>query len=285
MKREQAIAVALSCEPAEVRFTPVGGGCINQAARVEYPHGVAFAKWNDRPLPGQFRAEKAGLQALAAAASGLVIPRVLAVRDEDCQSAFLLLEYLPPGTRAADFETRLGNGLANLHRHSDARGFGFDCDGYCGASVQPNSWRTDWATFYAELRLSHQLQLCQDRGLDRGIVRQLEVLIRTLPDRLADPEPSALIHGDLWSGNLHSTADGQPALLDPAAYFGHREAELGMMVLFGGFGERVFAAYDEAYPLQPGWRERLPIYTLYHVLNHYALFGGGYAAQILRQLT
>lgn len=95
----------------------------------------------------------------------------------------------------------------------------------------------------------------------------------------AGDEPPALIHGDLWPGNVHVTAAGAPALVDPAAYFGHREAEFGMMLLFGGFGPEVFAAYEEAFPLPAGWRERAPLYTLYHVLNHFNLFGGGYALE------
>lgn len=278
LRREQAIARALDCLPQALRFKPVSGGCINQAAIVEPPNGeTVFAKWNERPLPGQFAAEAAGLAALARADSGLRIPAVLAAQDRT--PAFLLLEYLPAGQPCADFDERLGRGLAALHRHTDPRGFGFDVEGYCGASPQPNPWHDNWPDFYAERRLGHQLRLCHARGLDAQTLRLGDALLHSLPERLGEPEPSALIHGDLWHGNLHTAADGNPALIDPAAHFAHREAELGMMVLFGGFSERVFAAYQEAYPLQPGWRERLPIYTLYHVLNHFALFGGSYAAQ------
>ena len=127
--------------------------------------------------------------------------------------------------------------------------------------------------------------MCRDRGLDQAILKRGEILIRQLAQRIEEPPASSLIHGDLWSGNVHNDHQGQPAFIDPAAYFAHREAELGMMVLFGGFSARVFAAYQEAWPLQAGWRERLPIYSLYHVLNHFALFGGGYAAQLNATLT
>lgn len=275
---KRQIAQTLGCHPQQLAWTPLSGGCINQAARIRYPGGDVFAKWREPPLPGHFAAEAAGLRALAAARSGFIIPTVMAASD-DPAGAYLLLEYLPSGQRVADFDSQLGRGLAALHRCSDSRGFGFPVDGWCGASPQPNGWQADWARFYAEQRLAHQLSLCSERGLPVRTARLIESLIRALPEHLADPEPSALIHGDLWSGNLHVNRAGQPALIDPAAYFAHREAELGMMVLFGGFSATVFAAYHEAYPLQPDWRERLPIYTLYHVLNHFALFGGAYAEQ------
>ena len=117
------------------------------------------------------------------------------------------------------------------------------------------------------------------RGLDASTVE----LVREIASRLSEwvgPTTPALIHGDLWSGNLHCTADGRPALIDPAAYFGHREAELGMMSLFGGFAPRVWEAYQDAWPLEPGWRTRSGLYELYHQLNHFVLFGGGYAAGV-----
>jgi protein-ribulosamine 3-kinase len=259
-----------------LRFAPTAGGCINQAATVSVGGVTHFVKWNERPLARQFEAEAAGLNALRAAESGLVVPRPLAFNDEGPQRSFLLLENLPPGRRQPKFDEALGRGLAALHRTTHPRGFGFELDGYCGATPQPNEWLSDWVEFYVQRRILHQVRLAG------GELRRLgERLAPRLGDLLGPREPSALIHGDLWSGNLHTAPDGRPGLIDPAAYYGHREAELGMMVLFGGFSERVFAAYDEAYPLSAGWRERLDLYTLYHVLNHYNLFGGGYGAQAL----
>ncbi|MGE0712689.1 MAG: fructosamine kinase family protein [Planctomycetota bacterium] len=284
MSREEEVARGL----AEALGVPVpvlsfegagGGGSINQTATVEVAGARWFVKWNDRPLPAQFAAEAAGLAALRAAESGLVVPAPIAWSDAGPGRSFLALEHLPPGRRQAGFDEALGRGLAALHRVSDARGFGFEGDGYCGATPQPNAWLGDWVEFYRERRLGHQLRLAAQRGAGAALLRAGERLCARLGELLGEPEPSALIHGDLWSGNLHTAPDGRPGLIDPAAYFGHREAELGMMVLFGGLSERVFRAYDEASPLQPGWRERLDLYTLYHVLNHYNLFGGGYAAQ------
>ena len=235
--------------------------------RVETAEGPAFEKRASYPVAS----EAAGLEALRASGTSLFIPRVFTARDR-----LLVLEWVQAGRRPADFDERLGRGLAELHRCTAPR-FGFEMDGFCGPTPQPNGWLDAWVPFYAERRLGHHARLAAARGRE---VDELEGLVERLSGLLGAPEPPALIHGDLWSGNLMDH-HGAPALVDPAAYFGHREAELGMMVLFGGFSARVFAAYDEAWPLQPGWRERLPLYTLYHLLNHDHLFGGGYWQQAM----
>lgn len=278
----EALTAALGNDPGPLKLQPTGGGCINSAALVSAGGSTYFVKWNDRPLPRQFEAEAAGLRAMAQARTSLVIPAPIAFADEGPGHSFLVVEYLPPGRRQAGFEEALGRGLAELHQNSSPQGFGFEMDGYCGATPQPNHWTSRWVDFYREQRIGHQVQLARQRGLGRSDVQCLEKLINRLDSLLNDDEPPALIHGDLWSGNLHVSPGGEPALIDPAAYYGHREAELGMMVLFGGFGPRVFDAYQEVYPLRQGWRERLDLYSLYHVLNHYNLFGGGYGGQALR---
>ncbi len=280
----QALREALG-EPVEgLSLDPAGGGCINSAATTEVGGRRLFVKWNDRPLPDQFAAEAAGLQALKDSGTSLVIPRPIAWSDAGPGRSFLVIDYLPQGKRQRGFDEALGRGLAELHRASDARGFGFEVDGYCGATPQPNGWLPSWVDFYRERRLAHQLELARENGLDAEALADGERVSARLDQLLGEPEPSALIHGDLWSGNLHVAPDGRPALIDPAVYYGHREAELGMMLLFGGFGERVLAAYDEAFPLQGGWRERVDLYSLYHVLNHFNLFGGGYGTQAARLL-
>ena len=287
MSREHALraafAEALGESVAGVDLSGVAGGCINQAATCEVAGRTWFVKWNDHPLADQFAAEAAGLQALAEADCGLKIPQVLAHSDER-GAAFLILEHLPRGSRGPGFDEALGQGLAALHRTTSERGFGFACEGYCGATPQPNGWLAGWVDFYRERRLGHQLELARARGFPADAYRAGQRLLERLPEWIADDEPPALIHGDLWSGNLYVAEDG-PALIDPAAYYGHREAELGMMSLFGGFSARVYAAYEEAHPLREGWRERQGLYELYHVLNHFNLFGGSYGCQAARLIT
>jgi protein-ribulosamine 3-kinase len=273
-----ALTRHLGQDPGPLQLSSVGGGSINTACVVHAGGASWFAKWNERPLPRQFEAEAAGLDAMRAAGSGLVIPEVIAFDDTPGQ-AFLLIEHLRPGRRVADFDDHLGRGLAALHRTTHTQGFGFALDGYCGATPQPNPWTASWSDFYVEHRLHHQIGLAARRGAGRREVQLLEAAAERARTLIDDDEPPALLHGDLWSGNLHVAPDGTPSLIDPAAYFGHREAELGMMALFGGFTQRVWDVYDEARPLRDGWRERLDLYTLYHVLNHYALFGGGYLSQ------
>lgn len=253
------------------------GGSINQAAVIETNAGTFFAKTNARPLADQFECEAAGLEALARADTTLAVPAPLAWQDSrNGTDGFLVMEYFEPGPRVPDFDEKLGRGLASLHRNTSSS-FGFDNDNYCGATPQPNPWTAHWVEFYREHRLEHQLTL---GSYDSSARRKLKMLFDRVDGLLdIDAEPPALIHGDLWSGNLHANEEGRPALIDPAVYYGHREAELGMMKLFGGFSQRVWDAYEEAYPLQPGWRDRLPLYELYHVMNHNTLFGGGYGRQ------
>lgn len=262
----------------------LGGGCINEAIAIETSAGPFFVKSNGDPIPDLFTAEAAGLRAMQGSGTRLGIPEVLCLEDpRPGAPGFLVLELMAPGRRKPDFTEALGRGLAEMHSFGDPRGFGFDVRTYCGTTPQPNRWCDSWIELYRDQRLGHLLRCLVDDGhfgrTERAVT---ERLLGKLDARLAtDDVASSLIHGDLWSGNLHGTADGAPALIDPACYFGHREAELGMMTLFGGFGPGVFAAYEEAFPLSPGWRERNPLYELYHVMNHARLFGGSYVGQSL----
>ena len=155
--------------------------------------------------------------------------------------------------------------------------FGFEEDNYIGATPQPNAWTDDWVTFFAEQRLGFQLRLAADNGFGGELARLGERLLSRLGELIDEPaEPACLLHGDLWGGNYLCDAEGQPVLIDPAAYYGRREAELAMTTLFGGFDSAFYGAYEEAWPLAPGSAERLEIYKLYHLLNHLNLFGGGY---------
>jgi protein-ribulosamine 3-kinase len=235
---------------------PVGGGCINPSLRLDLDRGPVFLKFNPDSPAGMFAAEACGLEALRAAASGLRVPEVFAWRDTDAGGpGWLALEWLEPGARRADTGERLGRGLAALHR-APAEGWGWERDGFIGSLPQVNAPAACWAEW------------------DR--------LLRALPEILAPAEDDgpSLLHGDLWSGNVLASDTGEPALVDPAAYRGHREVDLAMSELFGGFPPRFLDAYREAWPLRPGYGEvRRGVYQLFFLLVHVNIFGGGYARQ------
>ncbi|HEX8450884.1 MAG TPA: fructosamine kinase family protein [Longimicrobium sp.] len=267
----------------------LGGGSINHAARVEGPDGAFFVKYSEDAPAGIFAAEARGLEALAAA-SGLVVPRVLAIRDdpEPGTPAWLALEWLEPAPRAADFGERLGRGLAALHRSRGA--WGWEEDNFIGSLPQENAPAGAWADFWWARRLDPQLRRARAAGRLPGREREWERLREALPRLLGAGEEDgpSLLHGDLWSGNVVASAPG-PALVDPAAFRGHREVDLAMTELFGGFPADFCAAYEEAWPLRPGYREeRRGVYQLYYLLVHVNLFGGGYVAQtaeVLRRVV
>jgi fructosamine-3-kinase len=209
-----------------------------------------------------------------------------ATAEGDCP-ACVVLEWIDSATDADRRRAgeRLGYALAELHGRS-APAYGLDYDNYCGASVQLNGWRDSWLEFYRERRIKPQVECAAHAGLlPHERRRRLDRLIERL-DRWLDarPEPPSLLHGDLWGGNWLVDATGKPAIIDPAVYYGHREAELAMCHLFGGFPQSFFEAYDAVWPPLPGRDERLPLYQLYHLLNHLNIFGEGYGGQVDRLL-
>jgi fructosamine-3-kinase len=254
----------------------VGGGCIHEAARLVTRAGEFFAKWNAAAPPDLFPSEARGLQALRdATGAELSIPRVIAASGPaGGDPGFLILEFLAPARGSARDDERLGRGLAAVHRARSPR-FGFPCATYCGATRQENAACDTWAEFYAARRLRPLLEALGLRGEER---RAFDRLIERLPAILPPEAAPSLIHGDLWSGNVLATERG-PALVDPSCAYADREMEFGITTLFGGLPPRAWAAYEEAWPLPRGWRERNPLYQVYHLLNHAALFGGGYLAQ------
>jgi fructosamine-3-kinase len=262
---------------------PVGGGDINRADAVALADGRRlFVKTNAREPAGMFAAEAQGLAWLAEARA-LRVPEVIAHGP-----GFLALELIDPprGGAAARparaFDEQLGRGLAALHRFGAPR-FGLDHDNFIGRLPQDNSAAPGlgWAEFYRARRLEPQLRRAADEGLASPRMRRgFERLLAALPELVGPEEPPARLHGDLWGGNLLRDEAGAPCLCDPAVYGGHREIDLAMMRLFGGFGARTFAAYAEAHPLAPGHAERVPLYQLYPLMVHVNLFGGGYVGQV-----
>lgn len=282
----RALAEALAARdgrPAEVvAARPVAGGCIHDARLVELADGRRLFVKSDSGVPDDlFAREAEGLAALAA-------PGVLRVPRDPLPgraggTLFLVMEAISAGRPGPGFFAGFGRRLAALHRATAGRRFGFAHDNYLGGTPQPNPWSDDGAAFFRDQRLGHQLRLARRRGrsdpeLDRLGDRLLDRLHRWLD---LPGEPACLLHGDLWSGNFLADDAGAPALVDPAAHYGHREADLAMTRLFGGFSPAFHAAYDEAWPLAAGHPERLPLYQLYHLLNHLNLFGAGYRAQCL----
>ncbi len=226
-----------------------------------------------------FLREREGLTALSGAGSSLLFPKVLELSQSKTGGALVLelLESSPPAPAAWE---ALGRGLAELHRRTETR-FGFPTDNYIGLTPQENGWMGNWGDFFAERRIAPLVNRLERAGaLSAPEAKMYARLLEKIPALLAHAPPASLLHGDLWIGNFLATPQG-PALIDPAVYYGDRETEWAMMNLFGGFSEAAFAAYQEDWPLPGDWRERQPLYQLYHLLNHQLLFGGGYGAQAL----
>lgn len=264
---------------------PVGGGCISHGCRVETASGSVFLKHNAAAPAGMFAAEADGLRALRAAAGGhLRVPSVLALGGADGDGGgWIALEWLEPASPGRDHGELLARGLAAIHRATG--GWGWERDNWIGSLPEANRPAADWPGFWRDHRLTPQLDLARRARRLPGTEAEWERLFDHLPDLLAagDEDGPSLLHGDLWSGNALSTVDG-PAVIDPAVYRGHREVDLAMAELFGGFDRAFFAAYHEAWPLSPGVDRRRAIYQLYYLLVHVNLFGGGYVARTAETL-
>jgi fructosamine-3-kinase len=275
MRWTAELAAALGAEVTET--THVAGGDINEAYQVRLADGRAvFVKAHADPPAGMFTAEAAGLDWLRA--GPLRIPRVLAAGERWLALEWLeLAGSLPPAGLAA-----LGRGLAALHRLG-APGFGFPTDNFLATLPQRNAAAPTWPEFYVERRLRPLAELGLARGRMPDVRRALDALTAR-PDRFGPAEPPARLHGDLWWGNV-GACRGEPVLIDPAVYGGHREIDLAMLALFGPLPDALLAAYDEVWPLAEDWRDRQPLHQLYPLAAHAVLFGGGYGARVARSLA
>jgi len=266
----------------------VSGGCIHDARIVELADGRRLFVKSDAARAGRpadlFEREAEGLAALATPGA-IRVPRDPLPGRED-GLLFLVMEAIPAGRPGPGFFADFGRRFAALHRATVADRCGFQHDNYLGGTPQPNPWTESWPEFFRDHRLGHQLALARRRGRsDPELDRRGDRLLAKLDDLLEVPgEPPCLLHGDLWSGNYLAEDQGAPVLVDPATYYGHREADLAMTRLFGGFSQTFYDAYDEAWPLPAGHEERLEIYQLYHLLNHLNLFGEGYRGRCLAAL-
>jgi len=257
-----------------VSSRPVSGGCIsNVKILTTSTKETFFLKTNPHAPPDMFPREAEGLDTLQVE-GGPTLPRTYLSGPN-----FLLLEDLNPAQRGVDYWVAFGHQLATMHMHTNLQ-FGFHHDNYIGSSPQPNLWMEDGYRFFAEQRLGFQSQMARERGLLSAVdVKKVERIAHRL-EELIPVQDASLIHGDLWSGNAITDAQGAPALIDPAAHYGWPETELAMTTLFGSFPAEFYRAYEEVRPLETGYRSRFPIYNLYHLLNHLNLFGGGYLGQV-----
>jgi protein-ribulosamine 3-kinase len=268
-------------ERGEEPFTllrSAGGGSINAAYSFASAKSRYFLKVNEAgKYPGMFATEASGLSLLAEA-STLTVPGVL-LCEQVGREQLLVLSFLEAAPETPFFQHDLGKGLAGLHKNSSEK-FGLDHANYIGSLPQDNTRTDSWNEFFVCRRIEPLLKLSIDSGrFNANVRRNFEAFFKKL-DELFPKERPALLHGDLWSGNKMNTVSG-PAIFDPAVYYGHREADLAMSCLFGGFSADFYRGYEEDFPLEKGWRGRVELFNLYPLLVHTVLFGGGYASDVL----
>lgn len=260
-------------------FSFCSGGCINNGGKLETSAGIFFLKWNDsKKFPSMFEAEARGLKLLAGP-DVIKIPKVILTREVG-SFQFLLLELINEQRKSSTYWKKLGEQLASLHKNSSSH-FGLDHNNYIGSLPQTNTLKTNWIDFFIECRLEAQLKRALDTAkIQRDVSQAFQALYKKLPSLLPTEKPS-LLHGDLWSGNLITDNKGEPCLIDPAVYFGHREAELAFTKLFGGFSSEFYENYNNNFPLIKGYAQRFDIYNLYPLMVHFNLFGGEYLSQVV----
>ncbi|MEO6549106.1 MAG: fructosamine kinase family protein [Ferruginibacter sp.] len=270
--------ILIDCGLSGSRYESVAGGDINKAYCLHSDGQKYFLKVNDSEhYPAMFQKEAAGLIALSNQ-QVLTVPKVIKYGTVAGEQ-YLLLEWLDKGTPGKDFWQNFGRGLAALHQKPQPY-FGWEDDNFIGNLVQINKQHASWEPFYTDCRIMPLVTMLTASG---DFSKREESAAASFCNKIASvflPEPAAILHGDLWSGNFTVLENGSAAIFDPAVYFGHREMDIGMTLLFGGFHRQFYDAYNEVYPLQKGWQQRLPFTQLYPLLVHAVLFGGHYIAKV-----
>ncbi|MEX8547255.1 MAG: fructosamine kinase family protein [Mucilaginibacter sp.] len=256
----------------------VTGGSINEVYRLQSAAGFFILKLNSaQQFPKMFELEAEGLEAIRKTKT-VAVPEVIATGHFAYQS-YLLLEYIETGTKTPAAMQLLGSQLAQMHQNT-AEGFGFENDNYMGSLPQSNKKHSSWQSFFIEERLKPMVKLAFDASfIDQKLVSDFENLYQKLGGFFEEEKP-ALIHGDLWGSNYLIGSEGKPYLIDPAVSYGFREFDLAMTHLFGGFSTDFYKAYQEKFPLQKGWQQRVDLWNLYPLLLHLNLFGTGYLGQV-----
>lgn len=263
-----------------VNTKSVSGGCINQGYKISGDSADYFVKLNDASQVEMFAAEAIGLEQMYATQT-ITVPQPICWGTSG-NNSYIVLQWLDLGRGNNQSWTEMGRQLAAMHRQGTRNSFGWERNNTIGSTPQINTPMDNWADFFAEQRIGYQLKLAKRRG---GSFPDTVKVVDAVRERLSDRQPSAsLVHGDLWSGNAAITADGSPVILDPATYYGDRETDVAMTELFGGFPAAFYDGYNEAWQLDSGYQQRKSIYNLYHILNHFNLFGGGYANQAKRTI-
>ncbi|HAA32425.1 MAG TPA: hypothetical protein DCE56_37905 [Cyanobacteria bacterium UBA8553] len=277
----------------------VSGGCINQGYAVIGNTATYFVKLNKASQVQMFEAEALGLKQMRETKT-IRVPKPICFGTV-ADFAYIVMEWLELGSsnNTKSWE-QMGCQLAAMHHtkppqpkenlkvessnhqpSTPQRKFGWNFNNTIGSTPQINHWTSNWTEFFTEHRIKYQFQLAARRG---GYFPQQDRLLAAIPKLLDhQPQPS-LVHGDLWGGNAAVTTSGEPVILDPATYIGDREVDIAMTELFGGFPSAFYVAYNDAWPLDSGYKQRKTLYNLYHILNHFNLFGGGYASQANRMI-
>lgn len=259
-------------------YSHVGGGSINDTYRISTSHGNFFVKKNSATsFPEMFQKEVKGINLLGEAKE-LHVPKVISI-DEGGGDSFLILDFIDSGPKTSSFWRVFGEQLAKLHQHSNGI-FGLDHDNYIGSLYQRNNQHDNWNDFFRDERLEFQLKMARDSGIIGSDISNAFNRFYKEIDDLFPVEPPALLHGDLWGGNFMVNKNGMPVIIDPAVYYGHREMDLAMTQLFGGFDNEFYQSYNRHFPLELGWEERLNYCNLYPLMVHVNLFGGSYIQSV-----
>jgi protein-ribulosamine 3-kinase len=263
----------LGYNPEMLDFQFFYGGNFNLAVKVKVSEGEYFIKWNQGDHEGMFESEARSLQVLRD--TGVMsIPEVIN-HGKIVDKEYLMMEFLTTSFKQTNYWQDFGQKLARLHKHTNPQ-FGLDFNNYIGALRQSNEWMDDGVQFFIEKRLKVQAGLAlYDRKISEELHAKFNLLYEKLPSLIPNEKP-ALLHGDLWSGNVMADNQGLVGLVDPACYYGLREAELAFTTMFGGFDTSFYEAYHEVNNIENGFGDRIPLYNLYPLMVHVNLFGGGY---------